>query len=65
MEIPPETILRILLSVKAENGDLNRGLVRYYVLAYGSTSVRQIAQDVGLSRSVVERALQDWPNSGR
>lgn len=60
----PEIKVRLLLQLKARYGDLNRALILEYVLAFGSVSIRKIAQDVGLSRSVVERALQEWPDSG-
>ena len=53
--------VELLLRLKKQYGDLNRALVREYVCAFGETSERQIAQDVGLSRSAVKRGLQDRP----
>lgn len=50
----------LLLRLKNQYGDLNCALVLEYVAANGTTSERRIAQDVGLSRSVVRRALQEW-----
>ncbi len=50
----------LLLRLKNQYGDLNRALVLEYVAANGTTSERRIAQDVGLSRAVVRRALQEW-----
>lgn len=64
----PETSdmkMRILLALKEEYGDLNRALVIEYVKARGATSYRQIAQDIGLSRSVVERSLLGWSDSSQ
>ncbi len=52
--------VEMLLRLKNQYGDLNRALVLEYVAANGTTSERRIAQDVGLSRSVVRRALQEW-----
>jgi len=58
------TTVKILLALKEKYGDLNKALVIEYVLAHGMASERSIAQDLGVSRDVVKRALQDWPDSG-
>lgn len=55
--------MRILLHLKEQYGDLNKALVLEYVRANGVLSETQIAQDVGLNRSVVRRALQDLSDS--
>ena len=59
MELDPETTVRIL----RRHGDLNAALIREYVRAYGKKSERQVAQDVGLSRDTVRRALLKWSDS--
>lgn len=55
-----EMTVKLLIQLKDQYGDLNSALIREYIRAYGPASERQIAQDVGLSRSVVRRALQEW-----
>lgn len=55
----PEANLRILLQLKDHYGDLNCALVFEYLRAKGETSQRQMEQDIGLSRRVIARCLQD------
>jgi DNA-binding GntR family transcriptional regulator len=59
MDSDAQETVKLLLKLKAQYGDLNRALIREYIRAYGETSDRQLAQDIGLSRSVIRRALQD------
>lgn len=54
-----EITVAILLRLKEQYGDLNRALVMEYLKANGSTSERKLAQDLGVSRSLVRRVLQD------
>lgn len=60
MQTDQSQTLALLLDLKRKYGDLNRALILTYVAVNGSTSERSLAQDVGLSRSVVRRALQEW-----
>jgi DNA-binding FadR family transcriptional regulator len=60
-----EITVAILLRLKQQYGDLNRALVMEYIKAFGTTSERKLAQDLGVSRSVIRRALQDWSDSDR
>jgi transposase len=53
------------MRLKAEHGDLNAALIRLYVKVYGRTSDRQLAQDIGVSRSVIRRSLQKWSENNR
>jgi predicted ArsR family transcriptional regulator len=62
MALDAKETVELLIRLKKQYGDLNRALIREYIRANGETSARQIAQDVGLSRNVVRRALQDWSN---
>jgi DNA-binding phage protein len=57
-------ILNLLLRLKEKHGNLNRALVRTYVMANGRKSIRRIALETGLSRDTVERALEGWPKIG-
>lgn len=65
MESKSELRARFLLRLKNEYGDLNRALVIEYVKAFGPASERSLAQDLGVSRAVVRRALQDWSEKDR
>lgn len=60
-----QAVIRMLLALKAQHGDLNTALVREYVLLVGTMSERSLAQDLGVSRSVVRRALQGWSEMDR
>lgn len=55
-----KALLRILLELKKEHGDLNKALVTLYLRVNGSTGQRAIQRDIGVSRSVIRRVLQDW-----
>ncbi len=55
-----EITVRILLRLKEEYGDLNCALVVEYLRANGSTSQRKMAQDLGLSRTIIRRCIQEW-----
>lgn len=65
MKRKAELTVRILLNLKEEYGDLNRALVLEYMKAYGCASERQAAQDLGLSRSVIRRCLQERSEKNR
>jgi predicted ArsR family transcriptional regulator len=54
-----ELTVRFLQQLRKRYGDFNRALVVEYVKANGSSSISAIAQDLGVNRSVVRRALQD------
>jgi len=54
-----ELTVKFLLQIKKKYGDFNKALVVEYVKANGLCSVSAIAQDLGVNRSVVRRALQD------
>ncbi len=54
-----ELTVKFLLELKKKYGDLNRALVVEYVKANGLCSISVIAQDLGVNRSMVRRALQD------
>tara|TARA_R110002049_G_scaffold45609_9_gene133012 strand:- start:3283 stop:3573 length:291 start_codon:yes stop_codon:yes gene_type:complete len=58
-----ELTVALLLRLKQRYGDLNRALVGEHRAAYGVASVSSIAQDLGLNRSVVRRALQGLSES--
>lgn len=60
-----QVLVTVLMRLKTEHGDLNRALVRLFVEAYGEASVASLARDVGLSRSVVRRAIQDLSENDR
>lgn len=60
MENDEKTVLDLLLALKIRHGDLNSAMVRAYVMVHGSKAKRKIAQDLGVNRSVVHRALQNW-----
>lgn len=59
MDIDPDISFRILIAAKNHYGRLNIALVGEYLRKNGSTSVNQIAQDVGLSRTAVTKAIQE------
>jgi predicted ArsR family transcriptional regulator len=65
MVLKARITVELLLRLKSKYGDLNKALILEYVQAYGLQSENKIAQDVGLNRAVVRRALQDLSDSDR
>ncbi|WP_143515581.1 AsnC family protein [Pseudooceanicola marinus] len=63
METRSDRNFLLLVDLKARYGDLNTALVAEYLQAYGDASISAIAQDVGLSRAAVRRALQKLSDS--
>lgn len=53
-----ERIDACLRSLRDQFGDLNIAHVAVHTLAYGEKFINQLAQDVGVSRSVIRRAQQ-------
>lgn len=60
MEGRAKILIKLLMELRGRYGDLNRALVMLYLEAYGEASERQIAQDLGVSRSLVRRCLLGW-----
>ena len=56
----PDEILDLLLTLKSTHGSLDTALIRLWVYNYGPQSERALAQDLGLGRRAIRRALQDW-----
>lgn len=56
-------LLNTLVQLKKEHGDLNRAMVILYVSEFGKSSISDIAQHLGVNRSVVRRVLQDLSES--
>lgn len=63
MKLAPQIVLRILLDVKREHGDLEKGLVAYCVRVEGEMSINAMAQHLGLSRHKVRKHLQELSDS--
>ena len=65
MVLTARITVELLLRLKAKYGDLNKALILEYVKVNGIQSETKIAQDLGVNRSVVHRALQDRSESSR
>ena len=63
MVLQARITVELLLRLKERYGDLNKALILLYIDAYGPQSENRIAQDVGLNRAVVRRALQELSDS--
>ena len=61
----PLIVLRILLELKEEYGQLDKALVAYCLRVEGEMSVNAMAQHLGLSRHKVRKYLQELSEMNR